>query len=128
METTQSSPFGQSELPVVFAPRHILQWSSNSESRIDQDTMDKVYDCVRNSADPHDLFPMHLHFGDLSLDMDGYSVWMTVPGGRFLAGELIDESVARPRTVPASGSVDISKLGKEAQLAIMTLLRAADKR
>ena len=106
-----------------------VQWGGNGESRITPADRNDIADAV----DAHDdsyrlLFPLHGAWGALSLGVDGTTLWLYTDGGAYIVGELVDPALARPRSVPASGTVDITALPPEQQQAIMTLLNARPKR
>lgn len=126
METSQPS-FTQPG----FTPRTqlVVQWGSGGESHIDATDRDALYDIIKGTAsdEMRFLFPVHGAYGSMSLGHDRFTLWLVPPGGKpCIAGELVEASTARPRQVPASGTVDISTLPPEAQLAVMTLLRRAN--
>jgi hypothetical protein len=107
-----------------------MQWSSGGECRISEDDRSSVSEAI-DDCEPgkyRSLFPMHGPFGALQLHIDGHTVWLYTAGGAYIAGELVDPAVARARSLPASGTVDISSLPTDQQAAIMTLLQGSKKR
>lgn len=122
--------------PIVAAPAGVdadvrtVQWSSGGESRImDEDRDDiaaSVDDCSPGAY--KNLFPMHGSFGVLNLQGNGHTLWLFTGGGSYIAGELVHPDTARARSVPASGTVDISALPAEQQAAIMVLLGAKKRK
>lgn len=116
--------------PENFGPPALVpQWGSSGESRIDEQDRDTVYDAVK-ACDPMEyrsLFPIHGAFGALSLGPDGLTLWLYTAGGAYIVGEMVNPETARPKSVPASGSVNISSLSPDLQDAVMKLLKGASR-
>jgi hypothetical protein len=126
-----TTPMSWGAPPPVHSPdapaqtKYTIQWGANGESRIGTDERDEIADAfeVRGKA----LFPLHGGYGALSLGVDGFTVWLYTAGGAFIAGEVVDEATARPRGVPASGTVEISSLPPDVQAAVALLIKRSKK-
>lgn len=107
-----------------------VQWGSGGESRITDDDRSDIADAIDNMEPGtyRKLFPVHGAFGVISLGIDGHTLWLFAGGATYVAGELVDPALARPKALSASGTVDISTLGRQEQEAILTLLAAKRRR
>lgn len=119
MTTPQTTPTTTAPAPVT-TPVMTISWSSGGEARIQESDRDIIADAVE--AGKLSL-PYHCAAGTLQLSLDGYTVWLYGAGGGYIAGEYVPRDTARPRALPATGTVDISRLEPQVQAALMQLLR-----
>lgn len=107
-------------------PALTLSWGSGGEAHIAQSDMDRIADMVDgvSNGDYRSVFPVHGQWGTLVLDANRSTVWLHAKGAHYIAGELVDPTTARPRSLPASGVVNIGTLDPKVQEAVMTILRA----
>lgn len=119
------SNFNKSDATPV-AQRLVTQWSSSGESRVDESDRRAIDKAIDDTApgEYRSVFPLHGSFGALNIGVDGFTMWLYTDGGAHIAGELVSTEVARARSVPASGTVNISALPADLQAAVMTLLNA----
>jgi hypothetical protein len=107
-----------------------IQWGSGGESRIleyERDELTEAVETARTADDARRMFPVHGSFGALNVGVDQRTLWLYGQGGAYIVGDLIDKSLARPKSMPSGGTVDISSLPPEHQAAIMTLLKASKR-
>lgn len=106
-----------------------VQWNSGGETHIPEDHRDEIRDIVDSQAPGtyKAIFPMYDSWGHLNLHRDGYTLMLYLGNAAYVVGELVDPRTARAKSLPASGTVDISRLPPEAQDAIMTLLQGAKR-
>lgn len=117
------------EVLYVAPQRLTVQWNSGGESRILKDDAEAICGAVDDCApgEYRSLFPVHGSFGALSLDINGTTLWLYTQGGAYIVAELLDPTTVRPKSVPASGDVNISNLSSDEQAAIMRLLQSRRK-